>query len=130
MAYAVVRKYNNSCSVAGCQGKCTSKGIVNGKRYYKNLCSVHHRERQLLAGTMSRDKCTLCGWIGPCDLHRVIWGKHGGEYVRSNVISVCPNCHRLVHSKRMLVGESIDGQGKGSEQLMLFEKVQMEQDND
>lgn len=42
-------------------------------------------------------QCSLCGWYGPLDSHRLVPGKDGGEYVLGNVINICPNCHRLLH---------------------------------
>lgn len=55
-------------------------------------------ERQKLAvREVPCNKCTVCAWEGPCDLHRIKMGKDGGKYTVSNVISLCPNCHRLFH---------------------------------
>lgn len=33
------------------------------------------------------------------DVHRIIPGEQGGEYVKGNVVSICSNCHRLVHNE-------------------------------
>jgi len=43
---------------------------------------------------MSTNKCVICGWTGPCDKHRL--EKKNG-YIVLNVVSLCPNCHRLLH---------------------------------
>ncbi len=32
------------------------------------------------------------------DIHRIIPGEQGGEYVKGNVVSICSNCHRLIHN--------------------------------
>lgn len=32
------------------------------------------------------------------DTHRIIWG---GEYVLSNVLIVCSNCHRKIHAEEI-----------------------------
>lgn len=48
------------------------------------------------------------GWNGKCmidgceyellfDIHRIIEGKDGGEYVQDNIIVICPNHHQEIH---------------------------------
>ena len=46
-------------------------------------------------------QCSVCGWVGPCDRHRVISGRDGGEYIEANVQILCPNCHKLKHLGRL-----------------------------
>jgi len=42
--------------------------------------------------------CQFCGWDKAfCDRHRIVEGKNGGVYSKENVVSLCPNCHRLIH---------------------------------
>ena len=49
-------------------------------------------------------KCFLCGWDKTyCDRHRIKTGAEGGRYVTGNVLIVCPNCHRLIHSGKMVI---------------------------
>lgn len=48
-------------------------------------------------------KCMICDWVGPCDVHRIIEGSEGGKYVFGNMLSVCPNCHRLHHRGIMII---------------------------
>jgi hypothetical protein len=91
-----------TCNVKGCANLAAKDG--NGTGLFRKVCDRHHR---LALGMMlnrpnSREKfitkvCALCGWEGPCDKHRLIAGKGGGRYVKGNVVSLCPNCHRLVH---------------------------------
>lgn len=40
------------------------------------------------------NQCEICKWVGPCDRHRI---QFGGDYIVQNVVSLCPNCHRLFH---------------------------------
>lgn len=72
------------------------------KKYYRikqknRPSSVDKLKRSLIkSGTLL--KCSICGWDkARCDMHRKINGKDGGRYTRNNIISLCPNCHRLVH---------------------------------
>jgi hypothetical protein len=37
------------------------------------------------------------------DVHRIFEGSNGGEYKQINVIVVCSNCHRKIHSKEIIV---------------------------
>lgn len=44
--------------------------------------------------------CILCGWNeASCDGHHVIPKKDGGKNEHDNFIIVCPNHHRILHSK-------------------------------
>lgn len=93
------------CCIDGCGRLAAHKGLYNGERRYSKYCEKHRRERY---GSNPRksyntNKCSVCGWGGPCDKHRIKPGKDGGGYIRGNVIVVCPNCHRLSH--RGLMGQ-------------------------
>ena len=93
------------CRIEGCEciGRWSKR--VKDKIYRSSLCDKHHRkeyhmetarlkakERFKLKGL--NEKCMLCGWKGPCDVHRK---DPIGTYNMENMISTCPNCHRLIH---------------------------------
>lgn len=90
-----------TCEVKGCANLVASDG--NGKGLFRKVCETHHRlNLGMKRYTGFRDRflarvCVLCGWEGPCDKHRLIAGRDGGKYVKGNVVSLCPNCHRLAH---------------------------------
>jgi len=105
-----------------CGRPVVSRGIVGGKQYWRSKCSKcrHETERYNLRDKVERGKCVLCDWEGPCDLHRVIFGKDGGSYTQGNVLAVCPNCHRLIHTGQLRIEHQ--GQETNDEQEpMLFE---------
>lgn len=92
--------------------KCNIEGCNNLQMYNKNgtyrlICNKHHREKygiskgnwtqRLKEQIDNNKKCSNCGWEGPCDRHRIVMGKHGGDYTQDNVMILCPNCHRLLH---------------------------------
>lgn len=58
--------------------------------------------------------CSICGWNeSTCDIHHIIERKNGGTDNIDNLIIVCPNCHRIIHttkkySKQFLLSLSID----------------------
>jgi hypothetical protein len=94
----VVRK---KCEVAGCDRMQANKGLFHGVVSYDKYCERHRRGfyKTKKEGRIKPDPnlCSRCGWKGPCDKHRLVAGKDGGNYRAENVIVVCPNCHRLLH---------------------------------
>jgi hypothetical protein len=89
------------CVVDGCDRLQANKGIYECKRRYDLYCEYHRRGNMKVVkkGRLVVDtkKCSKCGWVGPCDKHRIINGKDGGKYEVGNVVVVCPNCHRMIH---------------------------------
>lgn len=46
-------------------------------------------------------KCPMCGWDKTSlDLHHIINKKNGGSNDNSNLIPLCPNCHRMAHENK------------------------------
>lgn len=44
-------------------------------------------------------KCSICGWNeSTCDVHHIIPSSEGGTDDFTNLIVVCPNCHRVCHT--------------------------------
>lgn len=107
------------CIVEGCHHKQKLSGKTkSGERRWKPLCETHCRIkygmppakevfRNWLGSkgfklTFPNNKCSNCGWDqAHCDRHRLKSGADGGKYVKGNVTSLCPNCHRLAHLKKL-----------------------------
>ena len=86
------------CKVENCNRPARYHGLSKtGKRLYHSLCETHYSVYKATKKVLDLKKCTLCGWRGPCDLHRIKRGKDGGGYDLLNSVVVCPNCHRLIH---------------------------------
>jgi hypothetical protein len=86
------------CSVEGCNNLVSLKGYYYGKKYYRTKCEKHRRgDHPSKKKKYGYGHCSLCGWQGHCDKHRIIKGKDGGTYRHGNVVLVCPNCHRALH---------------------------------
>ena len=98
------------CCVEGCKNLGAWNSIRSGKLYRSSMCCKHKRihygqptwkRRKQLNKNEFRNKngnkCMLCGWVGPCDVHRKIPNSKGGKYTEENSILICPNCHRLQH---------------------------------
>lgn len=44
-------------------------------------------------------KCSICSWEeSTCDIHHIVEKKNGGTDDLKNLIVVCPNCHRILHT--------------------------------
>ena len=88
------------CEYPGCTNLGRNKGKYRNERIYDRFCDLHHRMRydkakQHFAFKLLIDnkKCKWCGWDkAPCDRHRIDPAK---GYTKTNVIVLCPNCHRL-----------------------------------
>lgn len=114
------------CSFDGCENLAEKYKVVNGKTYYRKWCTRHKRifygmtlggrkhlseNGRLINKPNSKERfkdkklpCFVCGWDkAPCDVHRRISGKDNGKYNMRNMISLCPNCHRLVHSGKLVL---------------------------
>lgn len=64
--------------------KSLSENGVSIKSYYKIFENV---------------PCELCSWDKTTrDLHHIIEVANGGTNELSNLLSVCPNCHRMIHN--------------------------------
>lgn len=50
-------------------------------------------------------KCRVCGIsdYSLLDVHRIIPGCENGEYIPSNSVSLCSNCHRKVHDGKIII---------------------------
>jgi len=54
-------------------------------------------------------KCFNCQWDEDvCDLHHIIPKAKGGSDDGNNLTYVCPNCHRLAHSGKLMVFKTFD----------------------
>ena len=43
--------------------------------------------------------CSICGWNeSTCDIHHIVPRSEGGSNSSDNLIIVCPNCHRVIHT--------------------------------
>ena len=67
------------------------------KREYKlnySSAKISSQSRKIIPNKI----CMICGWDEAfCDRHRLVSRSKGGRYIKSNCVSLCPNCHRLIH---------------------------------
>lgn len=86
------------CGVENCNNLGEFDKKIKEKVYRRKYCHKHgnHTLKQRLKSQKDFMVCEYCGWIGPCDIHRVNWESDGGKYTADNIRSTCPNCHRLI----------------------------------
>lgn len=61
------------------------------------ICSTRTVAKILKRGEI---KCVMCGWDKTTlDIHHILPKKEGGTDDNSNLIPLCPNCHRMAHEK-------------------------------
>jgi len=103
------------CRIEGCNNLGRWSKRIRNKIYRASLCDKHHTkrygmERSPASRRKSKEKfkdrgldtkCMICGWEGPCDVHRK---DPIGTYNMENMMSSCPNCHRLIHRGLLTIG--------------------------
>lgn len=83
-----------------CEDCKKSKKVV----HYKNIKYIHSildfsKRTVMKILKRMKAKCSICGWNeSTCDVHHIVAKKDGGTNEMSNLICVCPNCHRVCHT--------------------------------
>ena len=105
--------YDYICENCGKSFK--SQKIRNGRHIYCNDCKrkvIHYKNINSLTSIKDLSKrtitkillrankgCSICGWNeSTCDIHHIIPKSKGGNNEHNNLIIVCPNCHRIIHT--------------------------------
>ncbi len=97
-----------NCIVPECNLQGRNKGMMDGKKFYGNKCVVHHRKKGSITAfythivdRIANLKCEVCGWDKDrCDRHRL---NPEIGYTKDNIKILCPNCHRLVTSGKLIL---------------------------
>ena len=120
--------YNNSRRTTTTKGKTKLRTCIRcGKEFYASIhinkhkcicedCKKHNRlhsknkseiitlkdiSKRTFVKTLKRMnvKCSICGWNeSTCDVHHINPKQCGGTDDFSNLIVLCPNCHRICHT--------------------------------
>lgn len=101
------------CAYPGCGRKARNKGrSASGAGGYRfgRYCKEHHKFTGITGKKSLIDNnipCEVCGWDKSyCDRHRT---SPDIRYHRTEVVIVCPNCHRLINADKMRVRRLRDG---------------------
>lgn len=74
-----------------CSNKCKCK-------HYRQLIATEQNGTKKLQSILLTLPCANCEWnIGPRDVHHILPVCKGGKNEMNNLITLCPNCHRLAH---------------------------------
>ena len=67
-------------------------------KHYRMLMATPENKTRRLQPILLEFPCENCKWqIGPRDVHHIIPVCEGGKNKITNLITLCPNCHRLAH---------------------------------
>lgn len=108
-----IKYYDYICEKCG--EHFTSTKIRNGRHIHCDNCKrkvVHYKDINNVTTikdlskrtvtkilTRSNKGCSICGWNeATCDIHHIIPKSKGGSNEHNNLIIVCPNCHRIIHT--------------------------------
>lgn len=103
------KKYKCKCIVCEQEFEAQSSKA----KYCTNACKLKdYRKRMKSNNAITRSfynflllqPCAICGWNKTsCDVHHIIPVSNGGKNEITNLITLCPNCHRMIH--RNLISE-------------------------
>ena len=76
---------------------CKKKFSTN---YYNQIfCSKNCRNKFYLS-KKTYPPCIICGFDKVTESHHIIWRVYNGSDNKKNLISLCPNHHRMIHNEK------------------------------
>jgi len=95
----IAKKYNCSYGLVNSRMR-KYKIETNRARYTKGSCEDYWRR----CFQRKYKGCQNCGWNKDiCDVAHIKSRKNGGEYKESNLLYLCPNCHRLYDKGKLKI---------------------------
>ena len=84
---------SKSTTTKYCSSQCKSK-------HYRDLIKTNENGTRKLQKILLLLPCANCQWnISSRDIHHIIPSCEGGKNEMNNLITLCPNCHRMAHRK-------------------------------
>ena len=75
---------------------CSQSCKLKNYRLKKKSGNIYDRQLEIL---IKKYPCEVCGWdTASRDAHHIIHVSKGGKSIVENLISICPNHHRMIHS--------------------------------
>lgn len=96
---------NNKCITCGniFQSKSTKAKYCSKpckSKHYRTLISTNENGSRKLQSILLLLPCANCGWdVSSRDIHHILPSCLGGKNELNNLITLCPNCHRMAHRK-------------------------------
>lgn len=79
------------------------KKVIKSSNFKKSPVSIYDLSSRTIQKLLKRAnvECSMCGWNKTTlDIHHIIPKAKGGSNEHTNLIALCPNCHRLAHEKQ------------------------------
>ena len=73
---------------------------MNTKNFKENPTTIYELSSRTIQKIIARANlsCSICKWDKATgDIHHIIEVSEGGSNEMSNLIYICPNCHRELH---------------------------------
>lgn len=101
-AGAATRAAKPACSADGCAKPSHAKGLCRyhyARQLQKRMGDLHGRQNKgAFMRLLALWPCQLCGYDRmKSHVHRVIEGRHGGDYLPLNIVALCARCHEEIH---------------------------------
>lgn len=85
-----------------CSQVCAKRAQWKGVHRPESLLDCSSRTVTKILKRIGKMRCSLCDWDkGTCDIHHIKGKKIDNPNHHSNLTLLCPNCHRLVHEKKI-----------------------------
>jgi 5-methylcytosine-specific restriction endonuclease McrA len=70
---------------------------------------VHERAVSVLPDAVVGElmPCELCGWWGNCERHHRQFRSRGGQWLPSNILLLCPDCHLMATDEQAVEGVNV-----------------------
>lgn len=95
------KKFTSDIRLRKDRKKCCDNCKRKVVHYKEDFSSITDLSKRTISKILKRanKECQLCGWNeSSCDIHHIIPRKDGGSNDTKNLIVVCPNCHRILHT--------------------------------
>jgi len=71
--------------------------------HYRRLISTEVNGTRRIQSILLTFPCANCGWdLSSRDVHHIVPSCFGGKNELTNLITLCPNCHRMAHRNLLL----------------------------
>jgi hypothetical protein len=100
------KRFNKSQKCSPCRRVVTRIKDIN------SIESMYELSSRTASKMLRRAKhpCSICGWDkSSCDVHHIIEKCNGGTNDHDNLVCVCPNCHRVIHTEKTYSREYLRG---------------------
>ena len=78
---------------------------------YKKERAAKERACRIAVRKRDHGRCRIPGCRASSrHMHHIVFASHGGQWETSNIVSLCTQCHQLVHARLIQIAWNADGQ--------------------